>query len=489
MRSFCRKLPVYLLGALLLLAAQNPVRSDAKGLDADTRAAILAKLKKAEGKRGTAGCVILDLDSGESLLSYKADSALIPASNMKLVTTLSALDQLGGDFEFITRVLADGSVANGRLDGNLCVFGGGDPNLSGRFYDNDPLALFKQWAAQLKQAGISSVSGDLKYDSTLFGGESFCEGWPQDDQYIKWYCAEVSALAFNDNCVGIRVTPTSAGKPAKIEVIPETAYVTIVNQTRTAPGRKGAEIGIVRPRGENTITVKGTVYEQATWGYSVDVSVHDPAAYAATVIKETLAREGISVQGAIKPVTLSNEDLQRCTLLVEHRSTLLQALKPINTNSQNLHAEMLFRQLGLRYSGKGTFKTGRAAVESYLREQKLLTDGVHIEDGSGLARDNRVTPSLMVKLLKRAAADERFEVLRDSLAVGGEAGTLEKRLTDKSVKGKVFAKTGYINNVRALSGYLFTGTRRYAFSILMNDCVYTRQMQDEILITLAKAAE
>lgn len=489
MRLFSRNLPVYLLASLLLLAAQNTVRSDNAGLDATTRSAILAKLKKAEGKRGTAGCVILDLDSGETLLSHNADSPLIPASNMKLVTTLTALDQLGGDFEFITRVLADGKVGEGRLQGDLCVIGGGDPNLSGRFYENDPLALFKAWAAQLKQAGITSVSGDLKYDSTLFGGESFCEGWPQDDQYIKWYCAEVSALAFNDNCIGIRVTPTSAGKPAKIETIPETSYVTVVNQTTTAPGRKGAEIGIVRPRGENTITVKGTVYEQATWGYTVDVSVHDPAAYAATVIKETLAREGISVQGGIKPVTLTNEDLQRCTLLVEHRASLLQALKPINTNSQNLHAEMLFRQLGLRYSGKGTFKTGRAAVEAYLTEQKLLTDGIHIEDGSGLARDNRVTPNLLVKLLKRAAADERFEALRDSLAVGGEEGTLEKRLTDKSVKGKVFAKTGYINNVRALSGYLFAGKRRFAFSMLMNDCVYTKQMQDEIIETLAKAAE
>ncbi|MCB9934224.1 MAG: D-alanyl-D-alanine carboxypeptidase/D-alanyl-D-alanine-endopeptidase [Planctomycetes bacterium] len=489
MRLFSRNLPFYLLGALLLLAAQNPVRSDNAGLDATTRSAILAKLQKAEGKRGTAGCVILDLDSGETLLSHNADTALIPASNMKLVTTLTALDQLGGDFEFVTRVLADGKVEGGALNGDLLVIGGGDPNLSGRFYENDPLALFKAWAARLKQTGITSISGDLKYDSTLFGGESFCEGWPQDDQYIKWYCAEVSALAFNDNCVGIRVIPTSAGKPAKIEVMPETAYVTIVNETTTARGKKGAEIGIVRPRGENTITVKGTVYEQATWGYFIDVTVHDPAAYAATVLKETLAREGVSLKGAIKPVTLSNQDMQRCTLLIEHRASLLQALKPINTNSQNLHAEMLFRQLGLRYSGKGTFKTGRAAVEAYLTEQKLLTDGIHIEDGSGLARDNRVTPNLLVKLLKRAAADERFEALRDSLAVGGEAGTLEKRLTDKSVKGKVFAKTGYINNVRSLSGYLFAGKRRFAFSMLMNDCVYTKQMQDEILEILAKAAE
>ena len=489
MQSFSRKFSFYFTVSLLLVATVNHVNSAPAGLDSATRSAISAKLDKAEGKRGTAGCVIVDLDTGETLLSRNADNALTPASNMKLVTTITALSQLGSDFEFTTRILGNGNVEGGALKGSLCIIGGGDPNISGRFHNDDPLALFKDWAAQLKKAGITNVTGDLEYDSTLFGGEAFCDGWPQDSQYIQWYCAEVSALAFNDNCIGIRVVPTSAGKPAKVEVTPETSYVTIVNETTTAPGKKGAEIGIVRPRDGNTITVKGKVYEQATWGYYTDVTIHDPAAYAATVLKETLAKEGVSVQGTIKPVTLTNEDVKQRKLLVEHKAPLLEALKPILTNSQNLHAEMLFRQLGLRYSGKGTFKTGRAAVEAFLSEQKLLTDGIHIEDGSGLARDNRITCNLLVKLLKRVAAGDHFDAFQAALAVGGETGTLEKRLTDSSVQGKVFAKTGYINGVRSLSGFLFTDKRRYAFSMLMNNCVYTKQMQDEIVETLAKAAE
>lgn len=489
MHSFCRKLPFYLIPCLLLLAATNHVHSANTGLNASTRNAITAKLNKAEGKRGTAGCVILDLDSGETVLSHNANKALLPASNMKLVTTIAALEQLGTDFEFVTRILADGSVKDGALTGDLCVIGGGDPNISGRFHNDDPLAIFKDWAAQLKKAGVTRVTGDLKFDSTLFGGEVYSEGWPQDEQYLKWYCAEVTALAFNDNCIGIRVIPTRAGKPARIEVVPETAYVKIVNETTTASGKKGAEIGIIRQRDSNEITVKGKVYEQATWGYSTDVTVHDPARFAATVLKETLQREGITVQGSIEPVTLTNEDAKRCSILVEHRAGLLQALQPINTNSQNLHAEMLFRQLGLRYAGKGTFKTGQAAIAAYLREQGLLTDGVTIEDGSGLGRGNNVTPTLLVKLLQKAAARDDFASFEASMAVGGETGTLEKRLTDKSVRGKVIAKTGYINGVRSLSGYLFVGERRFAFSMLMNSCVYTKQMQDEILEVLAKAVE
>jgi len=484
-RSFCLLL---VLGALWLTGA-GPVRSAGATLPAATRGEIGSRLQKAEGSRGTAGCAIIDLESGEVLYERNAGSALIPASNMKLLTTVAAFSQLGADFEFVTRILASGTVTGDSLDGSLCIVGGGDPNLSGRFHDGDPLALFKAWAAAIKQRGITSVSGDLEYDSTLFGGEAYCEGWPRDEQYIKWYCAEVSALAFNDNCIGIRVLPSAAGKPGKIELTPETAYVTVVNETTTVAGRKGAEIGIVRPRDGNTITVKGKVYEQATWGYFIDVAVHDPAAYAATVLKETLAREGVVVRGTIKPVTLTNEEATRRTTLVEHRTSLAQALVPINTNSQNLHAEMLFRQLGLRYAGKGTFKTSRAAAQAFLAEQGLWNDSLHLEDGSGLARDNRVTPMLLARLLRLAYKNAQFETFKASLASAGESGTLEKRLTDKAFKGKVYAKTGYISGVHALSGYVITDKRKLAFSMLMNDGQNTKQMQDEIVGLLVKAAD
>ena len=128
-------------------------------------------------------------------------------------------------------------------------------------------------------------------------------------------------------------------------------------------------------------------------------------------------------------------------------------------------------------------------MDTFLTEKNLLTEGVHVTDGSGLARGNDVTANLIVKLLQLAAKGKYFESFRDSLAVGGETGTLEKRLTDANVRGKVHAKTGYINGVRSLSGYLITDKRKLAFSMLMNDCVYTKQMQDEILEVLAKAAK
>lgn len=469
------------------LLIDNRAAHAAGGLTAETESAILAQLRKAEGKRGTAACVVRDLDTGATLLDWRADEALAPASNMKLATTAAALATLGPDFEFRTQVLARGPIQGGVLQGDLCLVGGGDPNLSGRFYNGDVTALFRSWAAQLKARGINRVTGNLQYESSLFGGEAYCEAWPKDDQYLKWYCAEVSALAFNDNCVGIKVTPGKVGQPAVIETIPPTAYVKIINQTTTAPGRKGAEIGILRGRTDNVITVKGKIYEQASWGYTVDVAVHQPDCYAATVFRETLAAQGVAVDGKVSAVTLSAADFESAATMLEHRSGLLAALTPINTNSQNLHAEMLLRQLGVRFTGKGTFKTGCAAVQEFLKKEGLFTNGVTLVDGSGLASTNRVTARLLAGLLHRAAGQDYFAAWRDSMAVGGQSGTLEKRLNDNALKGKVYAKTGYINGVRALSGYIITDQRRLAFSMLMNDCVYSRECQDEIVRLLAKA--
>lgn len=477
--------PVVVTLALLALSSPRPATA-AESLPADLEAAISAQLKKAEGKRGKAGCVVIDLETGGTMFASRGDDALAPASNMKLLTSAAAMSMLGADYEFVTRVVARGPVRDGAVQGDLCIIGAGDANISGRFHDGEPLALFKLWAGALKNHGINRIAGDIQFDSSLYGDPAYNESWPKDDQYTKWYCAEVSALAFNDNCVGIKVTPTRAGQPAKIETIPPTAYVKVVNETTTVAGRKGAEIGILRPRDGNTITVKGKVYEQSTWGYTVDVAVHNPAAYAATVLKESLEAAGITVTGSIKSVALSADEKSSASTLIEHRSRLVEALKPINTNSQNLHAEMLLRHLGAQASGKGTFAGGTEAIKAFLKQEGIPSDGSVLIDGSGLAADNRISARLLASLLRKVAGKAWYGTFRDSLATGG-SGTLEKRLGEAKLRGKVFAKTGYINGVRALSGYLIGDKRKVAFSILMTDCVYSRECQDEIVKLLAGA--
>ncbi len=486
-----RLLPRFALLSLafaLALASRVPATADSlPGLSDATQAAIEARLQKAQGKRGEMTCVAIDLDSGKTLIDYDGAHLLAPASNMKVLTSAAALCTLGSEYEFVTRVLARGQVANGVLSGDLCIVGGGDPNISGRFYGDDPLTLLRDWAAKLKAAGITRIDGDLLYDSTLFGGAAFNEGWPQDDQFIRWYCAEVSALAFNDNCINVKVTPGEIGQAAKVELIPATSYCSVVNETRTIGGKGAALIDLRRERGQNVIHVKGNVPAGGGGGYVGEITVADPARFAASVFRETLEAAGISVAGKTTAHTLEAQELPGFKTMVEHRAKLAQALVPVNTNSQNLHAEMLLRQLGLAYAGKGTFKTGIAALREWLEKNSLLDEAMTILDGSGLAAGNRVSARALAGVLALMARRDDAEIFRASLAVGGESGTLKKRMRETPLKGNVAAKTGYINGVRALSGYLLAGKRRIAFSMLMNDCAEGTPAQDDVLELLAQA--
>ncbi len=479
----CSRASLVLLLALVLFGAlHDPVAAQETAAES-----VAARLKRAEGRSGTAAVVVIDLADGKTLLSHNADMLLTPASNMKVLTSAAALCTLGAGFEFVTRVYSRGEIKDSVLEGDLCLVGGGDPNLSGRFYRGDVLKLFREWATRLKESGIGRVKGDLLFDSSLFGGPSFCEGWPQDGQYLNWYCAEVSALAFNDNCLGIKVTPGKEGEPARIEITPATAFVKVINETKTVAGRKAIAVGVSRPRGANVFTVKGTVPGGATWGYSGDFTVTDPALFTATVFAETLKAEGLEVTGQIMPFTMTADELPKFTVRLEHKSTLVQALLPVNTNSQNLHAEMLLRHLGVAFAGKGTFKTGEAALLDFLARQKLSREGTVAVDGSGLAAANRVTANQLAGVLKLMASRKDAEVFKKTMAVGGETGTLEKRMKDRLLKGKVFAKTGYIAGVNALSGYLETGGRTLAFAMLMNNCVDARAALDDIVLMLARA--
>lgn len=475
-RTACCLLALFALS----LAVHSPSQAQSSGLSETTAAALKARLAKAMSKRGEASCVLIDLESGDTLLDFNGDALLAPASNMKVLTSAAALGVLGKDFEFSTRVMARGAIAGGKLAGDLCMVGGGDPNISGRFYNDEPLTLFRQWAEKLKAAGISSISGDLLYDSTLFGGEAFNPLWPQDDQYNRWYCAEVSALAFNDNCINVKVTPGKVGEAANVELMPRTAYCTVINETKTIAGKGAALIDLRRERGENVIRVKGNVPANGQGGFIGEITVSDGAAFAATVFRETLAAAGITIEGKTQAHTLSADDLAEFKLLVEHRARLIDAIKPVNTNSQNLHAEMLLRQLGLAFAGKGTFKTGAAALQDWLEKKDLWAEGMKIVDGSGLSSRNRVTARALAGVLALMDKREEAEAWRASMAVSGESGTLKKKLNGK-LKGKVIAKTGYISGVRALSGYLECGKKRVAFSMLYNDCSDVTECEEDVL--------
>lgn len=390
--------------------------------------------------------VLLATADGEVLASRNETELHTLASNTKLLTCAAALDRLGADFAFETVVSLDAA-------GRLVVTGNGDPNISGRFFEDDPSALFKKWAAALRAKGVAKVEG-IVLVSDRFDGETTCPGWKKYDPWW-WWAAPFGTFSLNDNCVDVRIEPGAEGEPAKITIVPDTKYVTIVNRTKTV-AKSPKSWGFTR-KGRD-ITFTGEIQKtQTAW-----VSIDDPNAFYGTVLRETLESAGIRT-GEVQVVGKTPEGLVE---VGRHRTDLAKTIQVCLTVSQNFYAETLLRILGREVRGLGSRENGLAVVREFLKTIDI-TEYVQ-SDGSGLTRENQMAPRDLVKLLRHMRGKKAWA---EALAVNGaEKGTLRKRMTEKDLAGRVRAKTGHISGVSALSGYLETkGGRTLIFSILVND--------------------
>lgn len=427
------------------------------------------------------------VEDGKEIYSLAGHELRGVASNAKLITTAAALHWLGPEYVWRTSVhLVGGKQEGETYTGSLLVIGRGDPNISGRFHQDDPTAIFAAWADQLLAAGVKRIAGDLLLDDLLFDRVRVSPAWPAE-QLQNWYCAPVGALALNDDCIDVTVAPgEKAGDPAVVTISPKTGYFTIVNEVKTVAGRKQHNFSIVRTADRNELTVKGG-YIVKGGGYTESIAVHDPTRYFGAILRETLARKGIEIGGAIQvldqPWTPAPPEAQAVTVF---ESPMPATLQVCNQRSQNFYAEQIFKTLGAVKYGKGTFETGRACVKLFLNVIGVPEEEFAISDGCGLSSDNLYSPAAITRVLCDAWKAPWRKVYVDSLAIGGRAGTLEKRFREEAYRGRVHGKTGYIASVSTLSGYAETqhhGT--WAFSILVNhfrpDLGHVREFQDDLV--------
>ncbi len=435
------------------------------------------------------GVHVRALDSGETVYALEADRPRIAASNTKLFTTAAALDLLEPGFFFETRLLARGEVAGGTLSGDLLVLGGGDPNLSGRHWDGDPLALFRRWGQELAAHGVRRVAGSVYLHHGLFRDGRVHPEWPPD-QLDAWYEAPVDALSFNDNCVLVRVRPgAAAGRPARVEVVPDVGAVAIVNQARTAAARSRNSAVIRRAPGGSAVLVTGNIPLGRESLLEAWITVEDPVAYFGAALRAGLAEGGVELAGELAPVDeLPAGDWRRVTV---HRTDLLTTVEVTNKRSQNLYAESLLKVLGAELCGEGSWEAGRRVVQDYIvRIVGTAPESFTLADGSGMSRGNRFTPRQFTGLLAAMFVHPRGREFLRTLPYSGEAGLprWERRLAAPPYAGNVFAKTGGLTGVLTLSGYAKARSGAlYAFSILMNevrDAWAAQRAQDSILEAL-----
>ena len=450
-----------------------------------------------------------------------------PASNAKLFTTAAALALLGPTQTFTTTVTGSLGPATGVVSGDLTLVGGGDPDLDSNdlpYVRNKPalhaLNDLEELARQLAAAGVRSVSGDVVGDDTLFPFEPYAQGVSVDD--LVWgYGAPVSALTIADNQLRLTVTPTTAGHPATIALEQNgVPYYIVKNEATTSPPKSLSGVQIERTG--RTLRVFGSLAAGSPADVE-EITIDDPAAYAALLFRSVLAAHGITVSGTTRakhrPPTdglgfntkLTAPDGREALIVAggEAGGSCVQPLSPprLATHlsaplaedvtytlkaSQNLHAELLLHALGRRvFCGPGSTVAGARVVRAFLLHAGLAPNDFYFYDGSGLSTQDLITPQAATTLLAYAATQPWFATYRAALPAGGTDGTLGTRFTGE-LKGRVQAKTGTLGESRALSGYLTAASgQTILFSILVDDhfphTVADRTLTDRMLALIAAA--
>jgi D-alanyl-D-alanine carboxypeptidase/D-alanyl-D-alanine-endopeptidase (penicillin-binding protein 4) len=438
-------------------------------------------------KQAFVGIVVEDLSTGRILYSKNEDRLFLPASNEKLLTTAAALHWLGPDYRYATKVCATGIIdSTGVLHGDLVIVGSGDPSFS-RAFGRDPDSIFFSWADSLKSKSVKRIEGSVLADESLFDSERLGYGW--DWHYLSsWYAGEVSALSYGAGSVEIEVAPgDSAGAEGSILLSPQTSYMKVKGSVVTALPGTSSSVSVSRMPFTNEITVSGAVpvgEEKTSWR----VSVSQPEVFFVHRLTEILKADSIEVSG--EPGVCDSTRKQGSSLLFTHYSPLLDSIVNVtNRWSENLCAEMLFKTVGAKASGKGTFETGARAVEEYLHTIGIDTSSCVVVDGSGLSRRNLVTPRDMVKLLDANIGRENTGVLPNSLPVSGSSGTLSERMKERPLAGRIHAKTGSLDQASALTGYAVSATGRpVAFSMLTNhfpeNALLVKSLEDSVCTVL-----
>lgn len=446
-------------GLWVLLAAVCPARGES----------IRSILNRSHQKKTTFAISVIKADSGESVYSLRPTQPMIPASNMKIVTSAAALHYLGPDYRYETKV--------GMLGDDLVVIGGGDPLLGDPEQDGaqgrTPGWVIDRIAGAVKEAGIKSIK-DIVLDDTFFDSRRVHPSWPVD-QLNRSYACEVGGINYWANCIHFTLRRGSHG--AIIDLEPKTDYLVLKNQVRLiSSGSSG--VGAYRTSKPNHLLVSGKLNKTAGF----ETAIENPSGFLGFVIYERLAAEGIEIRGKLVQKYVKAEPGLRVLLTLE--TPIAEVFARCNQDSLNLAAEALVKTISAENTlGRinGEWPHGHKLIERYLLSLGVAAEEFRLDDGSGLSRENRLSPHTLVSVLRAVYTGPHRVFYESTLASGGEEGTLRKYFHEETYKGNIIGKTGYINGVRSFSGICRTERGDYIFSILTEGGNgYTRQAINDI---------
>ena len=474
MKNVFKKLIVLiiLLSIISCRSAEVPtvqIRSKTETVVSDFRE--LPKIENA-----SLGIKVMNLETNKSLFELNSDKSLVPASNMKLLTTGVALEVLGADYRFKTIIAYDGKIgSDGTLDGNIYIIGGGDPTLGSKYLAaKDPervtmeekkkqLEFLNIWVEKIKTMGIKKINGQIVADQSYYPETTLSQTWEWGDLRYT-FASKPSGLTFLDN--SIRLTMRKEGKNIRASVYPSWVNTVVTNRV-VEDDKRPSKITLVVPPYSNEIIALGTMNRPII---SYNTVMQDPASALGRVFSETLERDGIENSGSRLRNRDETAENKKNIIYTQYSPKLEEIIGYMNKYSVNLFAEHLKIEVEKKLRGKSKeTKVDNIETMKGYWSNRISTRGLYIYDGSGLSRYDGVTPNTVVEVLKYMKNSDNFLSFYNSLAEPGKGGTFKKFQEKTVLVDNLHGKSGTLTGVKSYGGYMYNiDGDLLAFSIIIN---------------------
>jgi len=440
---------IFLFPALSLFAG-NPVDDFAKSLLLEN---------------ANVSLLVKDANTGQTLYQFRPKSLATPASTMKLVTTATALELLGPDFCFETKLEIDGKISKDSvLTGNLYIHGGGDPTLgSEKLGEKD---FFPRWIQAVKIAGIKRITGQIIADASLYDDEGVNPHWTWED-IGNYYAAGAYGISYMDNTYKLVLRSGQEGTTPEIfKINPEIQELTFDNQLKSTGISFDSAYFYGAPYSNQRI-IRGEIPANRT-EFVIKGDIPNPGLLLAQHFHTKLVENGFNISQL--PTDKLSGNAKRKVIYTHDSPPLEQIVTEINIHSNNHFAEHVFRYLSLKNSPVATSNGAVSAIESFWKSKGLPVDQLIQYDGSGLSPQNVVSAQFYVELLLYMKTKSgNGTIFYNSLPVAGESGTLSSLLKNTPLKGKVHAKSGTISRVKCYAGYIDANGKNLVFAMLVNN--------------------
>ncbi|MBD2576709.1 D-alanyl-D-alanine carboxypeptidase/D-alanyl-D-alanine-endopeptidase [Oscillatoria sp. FACHB-1406] len=475
------RLPTALLLFSLGISAYTPIAAaevaTAQVCETERAQSLRAIVQRPEFARAQWGILLQPLDAPEPHYALNENAYFLPASTVKLLTTAAVLQRLGADYRIRTPIYIEGEAPALK---RLILEGRGDPSL-----DSTQLQTL---AAALKAQGVREIA-ELVVSDRYYSEASRTSSWEFEDLYFD-YAPAISPLILNQNQFALTIAPRQTGETVGLsweDAIAARQWQISNRAITVATEAEASGIEIQGIFGQPILEIAGSVAiteEPVT----ENISILNPSQYFLDTLRSRLEAEGIRIRSA--RAAQPGERWQQPEFFALESPPLTELIQTANQNSNNLYAEALLRLLGVNPEGKAAREVGISTLSETLSALGVDPESYRLADGSGLSRHNFVSPSALVQTLAKMAKTPNFADYRNSLAIAGVSGTLRNRFKNTPLQGKLWGKTGTMDGVSSLAGYLEVGRdRTYAFAIILNRSTLTpsaqRQAIDEIVLGLS----